>query len=158
MIGMALGLAWGMALIFIGTVYVRIPIFSFNWMLALAFLLAAIVPLLVIARQAARRFFDDTLIDGQPYLPGSPGDIDARVLQNSIEQLVLAMAVWPAAGTLLVTSGPGVVLMLGGGFLISRLAFWGGYHLSPPLRAFGFAASFYPTIIVLVWALAIWII
>lgn len=158
LIGMALGLVWGVALIAIGAIYVTIPIFSFQWMLALSLLLAAIVPLLVVARLAARRFFDDSVIDGQPFPPGSRGEIDTRVLQNSIEQLVLALAVWPAAGTLLATSGPGIVLCLGIGFLIARLAFWIGYHVSPPLRAFGFAASFYPTILVLLWAVAFWIL
>ncbi len=49
--------------------------------------------------------------------------------------------------------GPGVVTCLGIGFAVARLAFWIGYHISPPLRAFGFAATFYPTIIALVWAL-----
>ncbi len=158
LIGMALGMLWGIGLIFIGSAYLRIPIFSFNWVVALALLLAAIVPALAVARLAARRFFDDTAIDGAAFPPGSPGDIDSRVLQNSIEQLVLAVAVWPASGILLATTGPGVVLCLGIGFLIARLAFWIGYHVSPPLRAFGFAASFYPTVLVLIWAVVFWIV
>ena len=53
---------------------------------------------------------------------------------------------------ILTAEGPGVILCLGLGFAVARLAFWGGYHLSPPLRAFGFAATFYPTLLVAIWA------
>ena len=31
-------------------------------------------------------------------------------------------------------------------FLVGRAAFWAGYLRSPPTRAFGFAATFYPTV------------
>jgi len=112
----------------------------------------------MIARLAQRRFFDDSIIDGQPFAPGSAADIDARVLQNTVEQLVLALALWPVTGYVLAIDGPGVVLSLGIGFAIARLAFWIGYHISPPLRAFGFAATFYPTLIAVVWAVLWWLL
>ena len=44
-------------------------------------------------------------------------------------------------------------LWLGVAFAVARLAFWAGYHMAPPLRAFGFAATFYPTVLVALWAL-----
>ncbi len=156
--GMAAGLAWGLALLWIGTSVVNIPIFSFVWMLALSFLFPGLVLAAMIGRLAARRFFDDTLIDGEPYAPGSSADIDDRVLRNTVEQLVLALAIWPAAGHLLVENGPGVVLCLGLGFALARIAFWIGYHVSPPLRAFGFAATFYPTPLAFGWAVLWWLL
>ncbi len=79
-------------------------------------------------------------------------------LQNTVEQLVLALALWPITGTVLAVDGPGVVVCLGVGFAIARVAFWIGYHLSPPLRAFGFAATFYPTLMAVGWAVLWWVI
>jgi hypothetical protein len=132
---------------------VNLPIFSLVPSLAFAFLAPGLVLLLLIGRLAQRRFFDDTVIDGGPFAPGSGGEIDARVLQNTVEQLVLALALWPPIAYLSLGDGPGVVTCLGVGFALARVAFWIGYHVSPPLRAFGFAATFYPTIIALIWAL-----
>ena len=102
-------------------------------------------------RLAQRRFFDDAIIDGEAF--SGAAAIDQRVLSNTVEQLVLAMAVWPAAAVLLGAEGPGVILVLGVAFAVARLAFWAGYHMAPPLRAFGFAATFYPTVLVALWAL-----
>jgi hypothetical protein len=157
-IGMALGALWGVGLVWVGTVHVNIPIFSYTWTLAFAFLFPGLVLALMIGRLAQRRFFDDALIDGASFVPGSGADIDARVLQNTVEQLVLALALWPITGFVLAVDGPGVVACLGVGFAIARLAFWAGYHLSPPLRAFGFAATFYPTVIAVIWAVVWWLI
>jgi len=151
--GMAAGVVWGTALVWIGVTRVNLPIFSLVPTLAFAFLGPGIVLLALIARLAQRRFFDDSLIDGAPYATGSAADIDARVLQNTVEQLVLAVALWPPIAYLMLGDGPGVMACLGIGFAIARAAFWIGYHASPPLRAFGFAATFYPTIIALIWAL-----
>ena len=41
--------------------------------------------------------------------------------------------------------------VLVGLFVVGRVAFWIGYHQSPLSRAFGFATTFYPTVVVLVW-------
>jgi len=155
LIGMAAGGFWGVGLIWVG-LSLDIPIFSFTWILTLAFLFPGLFLIVIIGRLAQRRFFDDAIIDGEP-LTGAAA-IDQRVLQNTAEQLVLALAIWPFAGQWLATEGPGVVLMLGIGFAIARIAFWAGYHISPPLRAFGFAATFYPTIIVLIWTVLWWVL
>jgi len=152
-LGMGLGALWGMALVFIGVAYVNLPIFSLLPSLAFAFLGPGLVLMALIGRLAQRRFFDDRSIDGAAFALGSGDEIDARVLQNTVEQLVLALTLWPPIGYLMLGDGPGVVMCLGIGFTIARLAFWAGYHRAPPLRAFGFAASFYPTIIALVWAM-----
>ncbi|MEX0286710.1 MAG: MAPEG family protein [Paracoccaceae bacterium] len=150
--GMILGLGWAVAIV---------------WMpqrLDLPFIMAAVaVPgaliapglflLLVVARLAQRRFFDDTLIDGQPYPPGSGAAVDQRVLTNTVEQLVLALVIWPFVANSL---GGAVVLAMGFGFTAARVLFWIGYHISPPLRSFGFAATFYPTIVAAVWSVMAW--
>ncbi len=74
------------------------------------------------------------------------------MLRNSVEQLVLNFALWPFIG---MTLGAGVILLLGASFGVTRLLSWFGYHVSPPMRAFGFAAGFYPPISLLVLAVII---
>ena len=150
-IGMSAGLLWGIAVLWIGARLINLPVFSLVPTIMTAFLAPGLVTMAMIGRLAQRRFFDEAAIDGQPFT--GPGAIDQRVLSNTVEQLVLALCVWPAAAVILADDGPGVVAALGLGFAVARLAFWGGYHLSPPMRAFGFAATFYPTVLVALWAL-----
>lgn len=148
LLGMALGLLWGVGLLWAGArVFLPVPP---PMVLAMALFPAGLVTCVMIGRLAQRRFFDDTIIDGSPFAPGSAAAIDQAVLRNTVEQVALALLVWPVAGYAL---GPGVVLALGLGFAIARVLFWVGYHMAPPLRAFGFAASFYPTVLAALWVL-----
>ncbi|MAQ86179.1 MAPEG family protein [Psychromarinibacter halotolerans] len=157
-IGAGLGAVWSVALIWIAVTYVQIPVFS-RVVVEQFFLIGpGISLLLVIGAIAMRRFFSPTLIDGTPPPLGSAAEIDQRVLRNTVEQSVLAACLWPVISYLLLTDGLGVVLCLSIGFVIARLAFWIGYHVSPPLRAFGFAATMYPTVLALVWALILRVI
>ncbi len=152
-IGMGAGLVWSVALIWIGSTMVEIPAFSRIVVTPFFALAPGIVLVLMIARIAQRRFFDETLIDGQAPVSGSGCDIDQRVLQNTIEQTAVALCLWLPLSYLLLDDGLGVVMTLSVGFAIARVAFWAGYHISPPLRAFGFAATFYPTALALIWGL-----
>ncbi|MDJ0825528.1 MAG: MAPEG family protein [Rhodobacter sp.] len=153
--GMAAGLVWAIGIVWIGAALVDIPIMFLNWSLFFAFFFPGLALAAMIARIAQRRFFDDTIIDGEPL--SGPAGIDQLVLRNTVEQLVLALALWPFVGTVLATDGPGVVAALGIGFAIARVLFWVGYHISPPLRAFGFAATFYPTLVACVWTVLFWV-
>ena len=150
-IGMVLGALWSVVLLWAAARFVQLPVFTLMPTIMIAYLAPGLVMALMVGRLAQRRFFDDTIIDGQPLI--NAAEIDQRVLRNTGEQLVLALCVWPAAAVVLSGLGPGVILCLGLGFAVARLAFWIGYHVSPPLRAFGFAASFYPTVLVGVWAM-----
>ncbi len=152
LIGMGLGLVWAFGVIWYPQT-LKPPFMPINVALITGFLPGGLVLLLLIARLAQRRFFDEATIDGVGFAPGSGGDIDQRVLTNTVEQLLLAMALWPFVG---LTLGGFLVVVMGGAFAVARLLFWAGYHLSPPLRAFGFAASFYPTVVAMVWAIAVW--
>lgn len=155
-IGMALGALWGVALIWIAATWVSLPIYTLLPVLAFSLLGPGVFLLLVIGRLAQRRFFDDAIIDGQSFGAGTAAEIDQRVLTNTVEQLVLALCLWPPIGYLAGPVGPGLVAVLGLGFVVARLAFWIGYHRSPPMRAFGFAASFYPTILALFYVVFLW--
>lgn len=150
-IGMIAGLVWSVGLLWFAGRYVTLPVFTLIPTIMTAFMAPGLVMALIVARIAQRRFFTDDIIDGSALAGGA--EIDQRVLRNTGEQLVLALCIWPAAAVLLTGQGPGVILCLGLGFAVTRLIFWVGYHISPPLRAFGFAASFYPTFLVAGWAI-----
>ncbi len=152
---MALGALWALAVVALPSLVPSTVFVPLNVALIIASLPGGLFLLLVIGRLAQRRFFDDNIIDGEPFVAGSEADIDQRVLTNTVEQLVLASVTWPFVGMVL---GGVAVIALGIGFGIARIAFWIGYHQSPPLRAFGFAASFYPTIAASIWSVLVWFV
>jgi len=149
---MVAGLIWSVVLLWGASAYVQLSVMTLFPTIMTAFLAPGLVMMAMIGCLAQRRFFDDEIIDGEA-LSGA-AEIDQRVLRNTGEQLVLALCIWPAAAVLLTGAGPGVIVCLGLGFVVARLAFWVGYHISPPLRAFGFAATFYPTVLVAIWGLS----
>lgn len=149
--GMAAGTIWSVVLIWIGSVHVNIPPFSRLVVSPFFALAPGIVLVCMVGWIAARRFFSPGLIDGDMPAPGSHADIDQRVLRNTVEQAVIALCLWPPLSFLLLDDGLGVVMVLSVNFALARLLFWAGYHVSPPLRAFGFAATFYPTVLALIW-------
>lgn len=150
-VGLGAGALWAVMVLAAGALWVRLPVFALVPTVMTAFLAPGLVMAAMVGRLAQRRFFDEAIIDGGP-LTGA-AEIDRRVLVNTTEQLVLALCIWPAAAVMLGGHGPGVIVALGVGFAIARLAFWAGYHRAPALRAFGFAASFCPTVLVAFWAL-----
>ena len=126
------------------------PFVPVNLALIYAFLPAGLILMLMIGRIALRRFNNEELMDGSAPEIGAPADIDQRVLRATIEQCVLALMLWPFIAMSL---GSVTVIAIGVSFGIARLVFWGGYHLSPPLRMLGFAASFYPTVLGTLWSI-----
>lgn len=153
--GMAAGALWAVAIVLLPAAPSARVFVPLNVAVILALAPGGAVMVAMVGRLAARRFFDDGIIDGEPFRPGSPAATDQNVLTNTVEQLVLAAALWPAIGMVL---GGQVIIVMGLGFAFARIAFWAGYHLSPPLRAFGFAATFYPTVLACAWALLIWFV
>lgn len=153
LIGMAGGVVWSILLIWIGSTQVSIPTMMRQLIQPFYAIGPGIALVAVIGVIACRRFLTEGLIDGETPPPGSRTEIDLRVLRNTLEQAAVALCLWPVISILLYTDGPGVVMALTVGFPIARLAFWIGYHVSPPLRAFGFAATFYPSVLALLWAL-----
>lgn len=153
MLGIAASIIWTVAIVWLPQTLTA-PFIPLNTVLMMAFFPVGLVMLFMIGRISLRRFFDDDLIDGSAFIPGSPSNIDQRVLANTCEQIVLAMALWPFV---LLTLGGLTVLFLAVGFALARIAYWAGYHMSPLLRAFGFGATFFPTVLGAFWALYIWI-
>lgn len=154
LVGMAAGALWALAVVWGGQA-VKGPFLPLNVALMLAFIPGGLILLVLIGRLAQRRFFDDALIDGAAPEPGSAFDLDQRVLANTVEQLLLALCLWPFVALNL---GGLCVVVMGVAFAIARLAFWIGYRRAPWLRAFGFAASFYPTVLAVIWSLLVWLV
>jgi predicted small integral membrane protein len=106
---------------------------------------AALCLLAGIGMIANRRFFIPAAIQGDP----TPAiEIDRRYLQNTLEQLVLAIVAHLALATIVAPESIRAVAVLVMLFVIGRVTFWIGYHRSGPARAFGFATTFYPTVAV----------
>lgn len=153
LIGTGAALVWSIALIWIGSTMISIPPFSRILVQPFFTLAPGLVLLAMIAAVAIRRWRDPERMDGGPPVPGSRLDIDLRVLRNTLEQAVLAVCLWPPLSYILLSNGLGVVMALSVGFALARLAYWVGYHYSAPLRAFGFGATFYPTVLAMLWGL-----
>jgi len=106
---------------------------------------AALCLLAGVAMIANRRFFIADAIEGGP----SPSiEVDRRYLQNTLEQLVLAIVAHLALVTIVAPESVRAVAVLVMLFVIGRVTFWIGYHRSGSARAFGFATTFYPTVAV----------
>jgi hypothetical protein len=152
-LGMISGGLWGVLLVG-GPQWVGVGYIPAQLALPGAFVAPGLFLVAVIGFLAQRRFFDDTIIDGESFAAGSREEIAQRVLTNTVEQLVLALLIWPFVA---VSLGGAVALSLGLGFTLMRVVFWLGYLVSPPLRALGFAGTFYPTVVAAVWSLAVWV-
>jgi hypothetical protein len=125
-----------------------------SWRLAYALkweVIAALCLLAGVAKIANRRFFIAEAIDGD----AAPSiEIDRRYIQNTLEQLVLAIVAHLALVTIVAPESIRAVAVLVMLFVIGRVTFWIGYHYSGPARAFGFGTTFYPTVAVYVFLLS----
>jgi len=112
---------------------------------------AAICLLAGVGKVGNRRFFTPEAISGDP----APSvEIDRRYVQNTTEQLLLALIAHLALVLIVPADSTRVVAILVMLFMIGRATFWIGYHISGPARAFGFATTFYPTIAAYVYVLS----
>ena len=107
-----------------------------------------------IGNVARLRFFSADDIAGSG--SGSPAGTDEvrranAILQNTLEQVALAIPIHVALA-ILVTSSMPLIIALASLFAMGRLLFWIGYAEGAAARAFGFALSFYPSVAGLVIA------
>lgn len=104
-----------------------------------------------IGRLAKHRFFTPDDINGSGLTEGTErAKLLQSVLQNSLEQTVLAALVHAAWAVTLpvhwLSAVPAAVVL----FLCGRVLFVRGYGGGAPSRALGFALTFYPTVIMAV--------
>jgi hypothetical protein len=121
---------------------------ALRWDVLLAFWLAANIAML-----ARHRFFTPEDIDGGGLSEGTQtAKVLQSVLQNTLEQVVLALSVhliWAATMPWRWQAAIPAAAML---FFVGRALFWRGYARGAPARALGFALTFYPTVAMLVVA------
>lgn len=123
--------------------------FVFRCEMATGFVLWA-----MIACVGAIRYYSSKDIGGATGGPETPEIAIARaVLQNTIEQSILAIIAHSALALALPADKMAVIVALVGLFVTGRIAYWFGYPKGAAARAFGFALTFYPTIIALSAAL-----
>ena len=100
-----------------------------------------------IAMLARHRFFTPADIDGGGLSDGtSAARLLQSILQNTLEQSVLALsvhAIWAAAMPWAWQAAVPAAAVL---FFLGRVLFWRGYAHGAPARALGFALTFYPTV------------
>ena len=151
-LGVAAGMAAGLAVTLLALLWPGLPSGPSDtgarlssWLacdLAVALWLAVAV-----GRLARHRFFSDADIDGAL----GPGSVRANILQslvqNTLEQTVLAAV---AYGVWLLGPPPAAPIATAwiavGCFSVGRLLFFLGYSRGAAARALGFALTFYPTV------------
>jgi uncharacterized membrane protein YecN with MAPEG domain len=101
--------------------------------------------------RARQRFFNKDEIDGAPPKAGSSGDLQNRILNNTTEQVLLAIPVLFATAGLSVPANGILIILLGVFFCVGRLLFWVGYHFMPTMRGFGFVLTCYPTVFLYIY-------
>lgn len=111
---------------------------------------------LSIGALARHRFFTPADINGSGLTAGTDkAKVMQAVLQNTLEQAVIAVLahlLWAAAAPAAWFAAMPAAAVL---FAIGRLSFALGYRHGAPARAFGFALTFYPTVILTVAAVAV---
>lgn len=115
-------------------------------------LFAVFMLLFGIGSLAGQRFYNKTAIDGQR--DGLPPalEINLRYCQNTLEQLVLLIMAHLAFATTASGGELKLIPVLVSLFIFGRITFWIGYHRGTVSRAFGFAVTFYPTIVMMLYA------
>ena len=116
-----------------------------SWDLIIALCLIASV-----GHQARHRFFTPADFDGSALTMGTDAArLNQAIIQNTLEQAVCAVVVhfaWAARMPCAYqTAIPAAVTC----FVVGRICFAAGYSRGAPARAFGFALTFYPTVVML---------
>ena len=103
-----------------------------------------------IARLASHRFFTPADIDGGATSDGtSSARLLQAMLQNTLEQTVLALATHAIWATTTPRTWQAAIPAAAVLFAVGRVLFWRGYARGAPARAIGFALTFYPSVVML---------
>jgi uncharacterized membrane protein YecN with MAPEG domain len=154
LIGMASALLMAMAVltlsaIFGGTRFTASASIEFRLELLAACLMAPATALFIcIARLAKHRFFTPEDINGSALTEGtSRAKLLQALLQNTLEQVALALPVYLVCSFIFPSNFLGLVPAAAAMFFVGRVLFYIGYSGGASSRAFGFAFTFYPTVL-----------
>jgi hypothetical protein len=115
------------------------------WLASSAF--AASWLLIGVALLARHRFFTPADIDGGGLTEGTPrAKLFQTLIQNTLEQVVLAIPAYGAWLWLAPEGRRGLVILCAGMFGLGRLLFFAGYSRGARWRALGFTLTFYPSV------------
>ena len=155
--GMALGAAITVALIAVGILlnpFSFSPDLSVSQRISIAIQSAGVLGICLAAavgRLATHRFFTPEDIDGGGLHRGSDRAILLQsLLQNTLEQAVLATLVYLAWAVTMPATWLSVVPLAAMSFAIGRILFFRGYGKGAPARALGFTMAFYPSVAMLI--------
>jgi len=150
--GMALALVTAVVLFVVAALYLpRLCTFGSDVVARIqlagwAIVSPALVLLICVARLAKHRFFTAEDINGSALTTGSErARLLQSLLQNTLEQMCLAIPVYVATSVIAPDSLLPLVPAAAAMFFVGRLSFFAGYAKGAPSRAFGFALTFYPT-------------
>jgi len=158
LIGMAIGLAISLNIVLVGAWYNP---FSFSALSGLTARLAisiqcSVLPALFliasVARLARHRFFTPEDIDGGGGLSHDSKQalLLQTLLQNTLEQLLIAVVIYLAWAVMMPADWMSVVPLAAISFALGRVLFFAGYKGGAPSRALGFALTFYPSALMLI--------
>ena len=122
----------------------------------LAGLAPAAVLLLCIARLAKHRFTTPQDIHGSALTEGTErARLLQALLQNTLEQSVLAIPLYLAASLVFPARFLPLVAAAAALFVVGRIQFFRGYARGAPSRATGFGLTFYPSAALLISVIAV---
>lgn len=157
--GMALGMAIALGIVVLGSYlnpfgYQEPPapdsISRLN-VVATSCIIPALFLAVAIGRLARHRFFTPEDIDsGSSSGDSEEAQILQSLLQNTLEQTLLASMVYCAWAFVMPATWLSTVPIAAMAFGLGRILFFAGYQKGAPARALGFTLSFYPSIIMLI--------
>lgn len=109
--------------------------------------------LIFVLIRARQRFFIKSEIDGAAPKSGSSSDIQNRILNNTTEQVLIALPIILFTACFRPPAHAILMILVGCFFSLGRLLFWIGYHHMPTMRGFGFCLTIYPTVCLYLYAL-----
>ena len=101
--------------------------------------------------RAKERYLNPQEIGGSAPSAGSRAEIDARVLQNTLEQTILMLTLTAILCQLRPLHWYALLIAITFFFNVGRACFWWGYHRSVILRGYGFALGFHALIMLFVF-------
>ncbi|MCM2131341.1 MAPEG family protein [Larsenimonas rhizosphaerae] len=111
----------------------------------------ALCLMVAVGRLASHRFFHAEDIEGSGLSAGSArARLLQALLQNTLEQAVLALVAYVLWAVVMPSSWLSVVPLAALAFVVGRLLFFAGYTRGAPARALGFTLCFYTSALMLV--------
>jgi len=164
-VGVVKGMLTAMALtIFVITIAVVFDPFSFAGIngverrlavLGFSLILPTLVLIISIGRLARHRFFSPEDIDGSALSSGTKrATLLQCLLQNTLEQFIITVVVYLIWALTMPVAWLSVLPLNALLFAIGRFTFFAGYENGAPARAFGFALTFYPTVLLMLILIA----